>query len=161
MYLDEMYGPGHSAKIDSQNKFVVTRNGKRVPGFRIVYIRGSPGTPNHSGKVREFPDVAHVTFEEIRKENARLMAKITGLEFEKAELKSRNAELRERVAKLEEKQLQNVRNPLTELEACGIDPGIEDFLHEIIVYNRKKYRQRWSQLPLENLQTVYNINMTD
>ncbi|CAG8625059.1 1541_t:CDS:2, partial [Ambispora leptoticha] len=66
MYLDEMYGTGHSAKIDSQNKFVVTRNGKRVPGFRIVYIRGSPGTPNHSGKVREFPDVAHVTFEEIR-----------------------------------------------------------------------------------------------
>ncbi|CAG8534716.1 1963_t:CDS:2 [Paraglomus brasilianum] len=45
MYLDEMYGPGHSAKIDSQNKFVVTRNGKRVPGFRIVYIRGSPSTP--------------------------------------------------------------------------------------------------------------------
>ncbi|CAG8483372.1 8313_t:CDS:2, partial [Scutellospora calospora] len=35
------------------------------------------------------------------------------------------------------------RNPLTELEACGIDPDIEDFLqHEIIVYNRKKERQR-------------------
>ncbi|CAI2189216.1 11414_t:CDS:2 [Funneliformis geosporum] len=66
MYLDEMYGPGHSAKIDSQNRFVVTRNGRRVPGFRIVYIRGSPGTPNHSGKVREFPDVSHVTFEEIK-----------------------------------------------------------------------------------------------
>ena len=58
--------PGHSAKIDPQNKFVVTRNGKRVPGFRIVYIQGSPGTPNHSGKVREFPDVAHVAFEEIK-----------------------------------------------------------------------------------------------
>ncbi|CAG8517784.1 9672_t:CDS:1, partial [Diversispora eburnea] len=30
-------------------------------------------------------------------------------------------------------------NSLTELEACGIDPSIEDFLqHEIIVYNRKK-----------------------
>ncbi|CAB4387899.1 unnamed protein product [Rhizophagus irregularis] len=66
MYLDEMYGTRHSAKIDSQNRFVVTRNGTRVPGFRIVYIRGSPGTPNHSGKVREFPDVAHVTFEEIK-----------------------------------------------------------------------------------------------
>jgi hypothetical protein len=36
------------------------------------------------------------------------MAKLTGLEFEKAELEARNAELRERVAKLEEKQLQNV-----------------------------------------------------
>ena len=37
----------------------------------------------------------------LREENARLTAKITGLEFEKAELI-------ERVAKLEEKQLENV-----------------------------------------------------
>ena len=37
----------------------------------------------------------------LREENARLMAKITGLKFEKAELI-------ERVAKLEEKQLENV-----------------------------------------------------
>ena len=37
----------------------------------------------------------------LREENARLMAKITGLELEKAELI-------ERVAKLEEKQLENV-----------------------------------------------------
>ncbi len=36
------------------------------------------------------------------------MAKITGLEFEKAELEAKNAEHRERVAKLEEKQLENV-----------------------------------------------------
>ncbi|RHZ77025.1 hypothetical protein Glove_186g164 [Diversispora epigaea] len=68
MYLDEMYGSGHSAKIDSQNKFVVTRNGKHVPGFRIVYIRGSPGIPNHLRKVHEFPDVAHVTFEEVTRQ---------------------------------------------------------------------------------------------
>jgi hypothetical protein len=68
MYLDEMYGPGHTAKIDPQNKrFVVTRSdGTRVQGFRIVYIRGSPGIPNHPGKVIDFPDVAHVTFEEIK-----------------------------------------------------------------------------------------------
>ena len=46
-------------------------------------------------------------FDLLREENARLMAKITGFEFEKAELEARNAELRERVAKLEEKQLQN------------------------------------------------------
>ncbi|CAG8732209.1 142_t:CDS:2, partial [Gigaspora margarita] len=66
MYLDEMYGPGHYAKIDLQNRFVVTRNGIRVHGFRIVYIRGSPDIPNHSGKVHDFPDVGHVTFEEIK-----------------------------------------------------------------------------------------------
>jgi hypothetical protein len=66
MYLDEMYGSGHSAKIDpTTNKFIVTRNNRPVPGFRIVYIRGKPGTPSHSRKVKDFPDVAHVTFEEI------------------------------------------------------------------------------------------------
>ncbi|GBB85535.1 hypothetical protein RclHR1_12020005 [Rhizophagus clarus] len=46
-------------------------------------------------------------FDLLREENTRLMAKITGLESEKAELEARNAELRERVAKLEEKQLEN------------------------------------------------------
>ncbi|CAG8642695.1 7392_t:CDS:1, partial [Diversispora eburnea] len=52
MYLDEMYGSGHIADIDlSTHRFVVTRNKQPVPGFCIVYIRGSPGTPNHSGKV--------------------------------------------------------------------------------------------------------------
>ncbi|RHZ49154.1 hypothetical protein Glove_529g13 [Diversispora epigaea] len=52
------------------------------------------------------------------------------------------------------------RNPLIELEACGIDPCIEDFLrHEIIVYNKKKKRQRRSPTPLENLS--YSIIMTN
>ncbi|RHZ87819.1 hypothetical protein Glove_30g142 [Diversispora epigaea] len=52
------------------------------------------------------------------------------------------------------------RNPLTKLEACGIDPCIEDFLrHEIIVYNKKKERQRRSLTPLENLS--YSIIMTN
>ena len=66
IYLDEMYGSSHSVLIDSQNRFVATKNGTPVPGFRIVYIRGCPGTPNHYIKVREFPDVIHVTFEEIK-----------------------------------------------------------------------------------------------
>ena len=54
-------------------------------------------------------------FDLLREENARLMAKITGLGFEKAELEARNAELRERVTKLEEKQSQNeiVKNLLS------------------------------------------------
>ncbi|RHZ47957.1 hypothetical protein Glove_564g74 [Diversispora epigaea] len=52
------------------------------------------------------------------------------------------------------------RNSLTKLEACGIDPNIEDFLqHEIIVYNRKKERQRRTPIPLENLS--YSIIMTN
>jgi hypothetical protein len=69
MYLDEMYGPGHSAVINPvNNKFDVTRNGVPVPGFRIVYIRGRSGIPNHPIKVKELPDVAYVTFEEIKKQ---------------------------------------------------------------------------------------------
>ncbi|KAG0007514.1 hypothetical protein BGZ80_004574, partial [Entomortierella chlamydospora] len=66
-YMDEMFGSGHSANIDPKNKkFIVTKNGVVVPGFQIVYIRGSPGAPNHSGLVKDYPDVLHVTFEEIK-----------------------------------------------------------------------------------------------
>ncbi|KAG0049873.1 hypothetical protein BGZ83_005304 [Gryganskiella cystojenkinii] len=40
-YLDDLYGPSHSATIEN-NRFVVKRNGVTVDGFHIVYIRGSP-----------------------------------------------------------------------------------------------------------------------
>ncbi|RUS23230.1 hypothetical protein BC937DRAFT_90349 [Endogone sp. FLAS-F59071] len=57
----------HCAKIDpNSRRFIVTRDGKTVHDFRIVYIRGSPGFPNHTGKVEEFPDVLHVSFEELQ-----------------------------------------------------------------------------------------------
>ncbi|KAF9271566.1 hypothetical protein BGZ74_005904, partial [Mortierella antarctica] len=47
-YLNDLFGPGHSAKIeDKDNRFIVTRKGVPVHGFRIVYIRGSPGKPAH------------------------------------------------------------------------------------------------------------------
>ncbi|RIB01947.1 hypothetical protein C2G38_2229211 [Gigaspora rosea] len=45
MYLNKIYGSGHSAKIGAQNRFVVTRNGIYMSGFRIVYIQDSPGIP--------------------------------------------------------------------------------------------------------------------
>ena len=64
-YLNDLYGPGHSAKIDN-GKFVVTKNGVDVPGFRVVYIRGSPGQPSHSKWVKKFQDVRHVSFEEVK-----------------------------------------------------------------------------------------------
>ncbi|KAF9179861.1 hypothetical protein BGZ50_006605, partial [Haplosporangium sp. Z 11] len=71
-YLNEVYGPGHSAEIVN-NRFVVTRTDVTmggvpvpVPGFRIVYIRGSPGKPEHRISVKKFPDVVHVTFEELK-----------------------------------------------------------------------------------------------
>ncbi|KAH7057940.1 hypothetical protein BKA57DRAFT_499820 [Linnemannia elongata] len=39
--LNNLFGPGHSARIED-NRFVVTKDGVPVPGFRVVYIRGSP-----------------------------------------------------------------------------------------------------------------------
>ncbi|KAF9080350.1 hypothetical protein BGX23_002284 [Mortierella sp. AD031] len=64
-YLNDLYGPGHSAKIE-KNRFVVTRNDVPVPGFCVVYIRGSPGKPSHRELVKKFPDVRHISFEEVR-----------------------------------------------------------------------------------------------
>ncbi|KAG0256493.1 hypothetical protein BGZ95_005479 [Linnemannia exigua] len=64
-YLNDLYGPDHYAEIED-NKFVVTRDGVPVPGFRVVYIRGSPGKPSHRDLVKKFPDVRHISFEEVR-----------------------------------------------------------------------------------------------
>ncbi|KAF9272158.1 hypothetical protein BGZ68_002656 [Mortierella alpina] len=64
-YLNDLFGPGHSARIEN-NRFVVTKNGVPVPGFHVVYIRGSPGKPTHRALVNMFPDVLHVSFEELR-----------------------------------------------------------------------------------------------
>ncbi|KAI7829763.1 hypothetical protein BC939DRAFT_523399 [Gamsiella multidivaricata] len=63
-YLNDVFGSGHSAKIED-NRFVVTRDGAPVPGFRIVYIRGSPGIPAHRELVNKLPDLLHITFEEL------------------------------------------------------------------------------------------------
>ncbi|KAG0198791.1 hypothetical protein BGX33_012070 [Mortierella sp. NVP41] len=63
-YLNDLYGPNHYAEIED-NRFVVTRDGVPVPGFRVVYIRGSPGKPSHRDLVKKFPDVRHISFEEV------------------------------------------------------------------------------------------------
>lgn len=67
-YLNDVFGPGHSAKIDdTSGKFVVTKGGvPAVPGFRIVYISGSPGNPAHHEWANQLPDVLHVSLEELR-----------------------------------------------------------------------------------------------
>jgi hypothetical protein len=79
-HLDGAFGGQHEAKIDPvTRKFVVTRKHvisvggqqveetRPVEDFRIVYIHGKPGKPNHTGKSREFPDVLHVSFDELQK----------------------------------------------------------------------------------------------
>ncbi|KAH7045772.1 hypothetical protein BKA57DRAFT_467650 [Linnemannia elongata] len=66
-YLNDLFGPGHSARIED-NRFVVTKDGVPVPGFRVVYICGSPapGKPSHCNLVKKFPDVRHISFEEFK-----------------------------------------------------------------------------------------------
>ncbi|KAF9537359.1 hypothetical protein EC957_008399 [Mortierella hygrophila] len=51
--------------VTPRGYFVVTKNGAKVPGFRIVYIHGSPGKPSHRDLVKKFPDVRHISFEEM------------------------------------------------------------------------------------------------
>ncbi|KAI1295239.1 hypothetical protein EDD11_007888 [Mortierella claussenii] len=63
-YLNDVYGAGHSARMIN-SKFVVTKDGVLVPGFRIVYIRGSPGKPTHRELVKKFPDVLHIAFDQV------------------------------------------------------------------------------------------------
>lgn len=65
-YLNNLYGPNHSAEIED-NRFVVTRDGVPVPGFRVVYIRGISGKPKHGELVKKFPDVRHISLEELTK----------------------------------------------------------------------------------------------
>ncbi|KAF9311594.1 hypothetical protein BG003_007207 [Podila horticola] len=65
-YLDDVYGSGHSACIDGlTNRFIVTKLNVRTP-IHIVYIRGCPGNPTHRELVKSFPDVLHVSFEELK-----------------------------------------------------------------------------------------------
>ncbi|KAF9370219.1 hypothetical protein CPB97_002923, partial [Podila verticillata] len=67
-YLDDAYGHGHHAYIDASTKrFVVTKENERAPDIRIVYIRGSPGKANHRDLAKKYPDVLHVTFEELKR----------------------------------------------------------------------------------------------
>ncbi|KAG0275521.1 hypothetical protein BGZ95_008698 [Linnemannia exigua] len=65
-YLNDLYGPAHYAEIED-NRFVVTRDGVPVPGFRIVYICGSPGYPAHRDWANKLPDVLHITLEGLLK----------------------------------------------------------------------------------------------
>ncbi|KAF9294962.1 hypothetical protein BGZ74_011026 [Mortierella antarctica] len=67
-YLDGAYGSGHRAYVDARTKrFVVTMEDDDTnENVRIVYIRGSPGKPNHCELVKRFPDILHVSFEELK-----------------------------------------------------------------------------------------------
>ncbi|ORZ18369.1 hypothetical protein BCR41DRAFT_46284 [Lobosporangium transversale] len=64
-YLDEVFGGNHSAIIDDGH-FVVKKDGEPLTGFKIVYMRGSPGAANHTGLIRKYKDLLHVSFDELK-----------------------------------------------------------------------------------------------
>ncbi|GJJ74326.1 hypothetical protein EMPS_06684 [Entomortierella parvispora] len=78
-HLDSAFGGQHEADINPvTRKFVVRRKEliskdgqlvediRAVEDFQIVYIHGKPGKPNHTGKIKDFPDVLHVSLEELQ-----------------------------------------------------------------------------------------------
>lgn len=67
-YLNDLFGPHHSARIED-NRFVVTRNGEPVPGFRMVYICGSHGNPAHHGWANKAPRCSAYHFQGTQEES--------------------------------------------------------------------------------------------
>ncbi|KAF9992510.1 hypothetical protein BGZ79_002998, partial [Entomortierella chlamydospora] len=83
-YLDGAYGGSHEATMITEQKnngqvtktFVVKKDGIPRSDFKILYIHGKNdrgkdgnekrGPPNHTVKVKEFPDIRHICFDEIR-----------------------------------------------------------------------------------------------
>lgn len=65
IYLDAMFGGRHTAKHEN-GRFDVRKNGDPIPDFRIVYMRGSPGIPNHPRLVRKYKELAFIDYDEIR-----------------------------------------------------------------------------------------------
>jgi hypothetical protein len=75
-YLDSVFGGVHKIDIiettSNKNikkkikKFLALKDDQPCNDFKIIYIRGSPGKVNHTGKVEEYPDIRHISYEEIK-----------------------------------------------------------------------------------------------
>ncbi|KAF9429022.1 hypothetical protein BGZ76_001957 [Entomortierella beljakovae] len=67
VYLDAVYGGNHEVKINPDtNNFEAKRNGVALDDFKIVYVCGLPGRPNHPKLVAKYPDLLYVSFDELR-----------------------------------------------------------------------------------------------
>ncbi len=65
--MNKIYGSTHFTRIDSTiYNFNVFKNGKYVFGFQIIYIQDSFDIANHLLKVKQFSEIAHVTFDKIK-----------------------------------------------------------------------------------------------
>jgi len=76
-YLDSVFGGVHKIDIiiettsnkspkKKTKKFLALKDDQPCDDFKIIYIRGSPGKANHIRKVEEYPDVRHISYEEIK-----------------------------------------------------------------------------------------------
>src|SRR4051812_31811755 len=50
----------------TNQKHVVSKNGETCDDFKIIYICGRPGKANHTRKVDEYPDVRHISYDDIK-----------------------------------------------------------------------------------------------
>ncbi|KAF9176685.1 hypothetical protein BGZ49_006029, partial [Haplosporangium sp. Z 27] len=69
-YLDTAFGGTHKAYIrvglEGEKTFHVSKDGHVCRQFMIVYMCGRPGRLNHPNKVKEYPGLQHVGYEEIK-----------------------------------------------------------------------------------------------
>jgi hypothetical protein len=75
-YLDSVYGGTHKIEliktVDTKNskniikKFSALKDGQPCDNFKIVYICGRPNGIIHKRKVKEYPEVRHISYEEIK-----------------------------------------------------------------------------------------------
>lgn len=65
LYLDTTFGAQHTA-LYQNGKFHVLKDYIPIEDFRIVYMCGSPSSPNHSRLVNKYQDVAFISYEEIK-----------------------------------------------------------------------------------------------
>ncbi|CAG8610168.1 4565_t:CDS:2 [Paraglomus brasilianum] len=72
-YLDAVFGGNHSANMIvtkhsnvNVKRFQVTKDGSHCPGFQIIYICGKPANTNHMQKFKEFPELRHISYCEIK-----------------------------------------------------------------------------------------------
>ncbi|KAF9413981.1 hypothetical protein BGZ76_004945, partial [Entomortierella beljakovae] len=68
IYLDAVYGGHHDVKINPDtNRFEAKWNGVALDDFKIAYVCGPPGRPNHPKLLAKYPDLLYVSFDELRR----------------------------------------------------------------------------------------------
>jgi len=73
--LESLYGTPFTAEYKTDGKFLIKNafidNNTTIwhdvsRNVRFVYICGKKDKPNHTGKVKDYPDLLHINYEELR-----------------------------------------------------------------------------------------------